>query len=279
MKRIIPFFVLLFLLSCGNSQKSKIVDHKTIQALDSLKDNDTVYFKSPDGKTYLVTKMVQALEEDYDSIKNNDTTQVRRLTATSNTGDVPCTSENFDGSDRKKAKLSFSSATEETFTNLAALVATLPSDQSMGTLVPPITTGATSDRVKEEKRNVHVLHTYIFAFSREGDEDYHVIIGTTNNKNTAEFFNAEISGLPPSSSSSYTIIKNVRKKFKDHFGLNNSCQGGYVTTFINKPVEVELKGSLFFDELHYLHHTNIGTSTIVPKSYWEIHPIKDIVFL
>jgi hypothetical protein len=276
MKNIFLYSTLLFLLSCaGPPPKIVSVKYDTIKSLDSLKENDTTIFKSTDRKTYKVMKTAQTPDESEDIIENN-----KSATTKPKVKNDACTSETFDGSDRKKAKLSFSTAREETFANLAAFLATLPSDASMGsTHNPVIKTDSTSNRVKEEKRNVHVLHAYIFAFSRETDEDYHVIIGTTNNKSTAVFFNAEISGLPKPSSSSYTSIFNARKKFKDHFGLNNNCQGGYVTRFIDNPVEVELKGSLFFDELHYVGHKITGPPNAKTATFWEIHPIKDIIFL
>jgi hypothetical protein len=284
MKNIFIFLALLFLLSC-TSQNTKIDDkvdkvvkaekYVTLKSLDSIKENDTVFFKSPDGKSYLVTNTAQTDDESEESMESS-----RAAASASKIVNKPCTSEDFDGTDRKKAKLSFATAKEEAFANLGALMAILPSDNSMGsTHIPAITTTSTSNRVKEEKRNVHVLQTYIYAFSRESDEDYHVIIGTTNNKNNAVFFNAEISGLPPSSSSSYPGINNARKKFSDYFGLKNNCHGGYITRFIDQPVKVELKGSLFFDKLHYDNHASIGTKPAKPATYWEIHPVNDIVFL
>lgn len=68
-----------------------------------------------------------------------------------------CESEKFDGSDRKAAKISVAKAKVENFNTLTDFIQTLPADDDMGkNHVPPIGTGPTSARVKEEQRNVHI---------------------------------------------------------------------------------------------------------------------------
>lgn len=147
------------------------------------------------------------------------------------------------------------------------------------TLVPPIDKSTTSKRVAEEKQNVHIKKAWLYTFKREGDEDYHVIIGSTANKNTATFFNIEISGLPATGTTGYTAVKSARKEFKNFFfGLNSSCQSSYAPGFMNNPVEIEVTGSLFFDKLHFDGKQSIGTGIAKPKSYWEIHPVSKIAF-
>ena len=67
-----------------------------------------------------------------------------------------------------------------------------------------IPTTASSDRVDEEKRNVRVK-AFLYAASREDDNDYHLIIGRAPNK-PAKYMTAEISGLPPSGSASFAKL-------------------------------------------------------------------------
>src|SRR5437016_5492304 len=84
--------------------------------------------------------------------------------------------DNFGGTDRKAAKLSIAKAPVENFQDVAALVASLPSIDAMKKLRIPI--AATSNRVKQETRNVHVP-AFLYAASREADNDFHLIIGTS----------------------------------------------------------------------------------------------------
>ena len=142
-------------------------------------------------------------------------------------GSHPCDGESFDGTDRKASKIKPSTAAVEDFENLSDFIDTLASDDDMGVNhTPAIGTGATSTRVTEEKRNVHIASAWLYTFSREGDEDFHVIIGTTNDKETATFFNAEISGLPGNSASAFAALNEARTTFKDFFGLTQ-CSSGY----------------------------------------------------
>src|SRR5712691_10832794 len=62
--------------------------------------------------------------------------------------------DNFAGTARKAAKLSIANAPTEKFKDLKNLITSLIADSAMIAHVPKIKTTATSDRVKEEKRNV-----------------------------------------------------------------------------------------------------------------------------
>jgi hypothetical protein len=186
----------------------------------------------------------------------------------------PCESETFDGSDRKVAKTSIAPGVFKDYSTLAEFILSLPGDDAMG--APHIATGSTSNRVAKEKHNVHILKAYIYTYTRESDEDYHVILGTTDKASTAKFFNMEVSGLPNTTASSYTKLKATRDAFTGFFNIHG-CVSGYVPIF-NPPVEVEVSGSIFFDALHYTHHNTIGPSGYHPASYWEIHPVTGIVF-
>jgi hypothetical protein len=186
----------------------------------------------------------------------------------------PCDSEFFDGSDRRAAKLSIAPGSAAIYSTLADFISTLPSDTEMGSL--NIATGLTSKRVAKEKHNVHILKAFIYTYSRESDEDYHVILGTTDNKTTTTFFNMEISGLPASTSTAYAKLQATRDAFTGFFKIHG-CVSAYVPVF-NPPVEVEVTGSIFFDALHYTHHNTIGPKGYNPTSYWEIHPATEVKF-
>src|SRR5437016_10587930 len=78
--------------------------------------------------------------------------------------------DSFGGTDRKAAKLSIAKAPVEDFNDVAALVASLPSIDTMKKLKIPL--GANSNRVKQEMRNVQVA-AFLYAASREADNDFH----------------------------------------------------------------------------------------------------------
>jgi hypothetical protein len=190
----------------------------------------------------------------------------------------PCDGEQFDGQDRKRAKLSIGSGQLETFDDLKALLAQLPTDKFMGTEHdPPIMTDSTSVRVDEEQRNVHVKQAWIYTYTREGDEDYHVILGTDPKAKKKTFFDMEVSGLPSPGASDESDLKKARDEFTNHFGITG-CISSYTEGLFAHPVEVEVTGSLFFDKLHFKEHSVIGHGIAKPKRYWEIHPATEIIF-
>ncbi len=277
MKMIILLFLLvgIFLGSCaGDSCKNnkdktdatKLTPHKTVQDLDSIKNKDTVLIIL-NGKTYKVTGVEPGFEKD-------STTEARNDNLRASKKNKPCDSESFDGSDRKAAKISIAPGNAITYNTLADFIRSLPADADMGNL--NISAVPESKRVAKEKHNVHIIKAYLYTYTRESDEDYHVILGTTDNKTTAVFFNMEISGLPASNSAAYAKLKATRDAFTGFFKIHG-CVYGYVPVF-NPPVEVEVTGSIFFDALHYLHHNKIGPKGYHPTSYWEIHPATEIKF-
>src|SRR5437870_3510852 len=84
--------------------------------------------------------------------------------------------DDYTGKARKAAKLSISAAKTQNFKDVKDLVTSLVPDAKMIAHQPKITTAATSKRVKEEERNVHVT-AFMYAASREADNDFHLIIG------------------------------------------------------------------------------------------------------
>jgi hypothetical protein len=184
--------------------------------------------------------------------------------------------DNFKGTARKAAKLSIVSGTTKNFADLKDLMATLPSHEVMKAL--KIKTTATSDRVAQEKRNVRV-RAFIYAASREDDNDFHLIIGRDPETAPELYMTMELSGLPPSSSAAFKKLKAARDAYKGFFANHPSGLPGLSYDFYDPPVPVEIEGSLFWDASHS------SGSRPGPKSLksrmpvvWEVHPISKIVY-
>lgn len=183
--------------------------------------------------------------------------------------------DNFRGKSRKAAKISIVAGAPEGFDDLKKLINDLPDDKDMKRHDPPITTKPTSGRVAEEKRNVRV-RAFLYAASREDDNDFHLIIGRGPNKSPSMYMTVELSGLPPKSSTHFNRLKKTRDAYKTFFSDN---MPGMTYDFYDPPIPVEVEGSLFFDMSH------AAGSKPGPKSLrddiptiWEIHPISKIIF-
>ena len=183
--------------------------------------------------------------------------------------------DNFRGTARKAAKLSIANAPPETFTDLSTLIASLPSHKAMVNHVPPIRTTANSNRVAEEKRNVKV-QAFLYAASREDDNDFHLILGRVPVSTPAVYLTMELSGLPPPSSPAFARLKAARDAFKSFF---RGDLPGTSYDFYTPPIPVAIEGSLFFDMSHATG-SRPGPASLRPKMpvVWEIHPITRIVF-
>jgi len=183
--------------------------------------------------------------------------------------------DRFQGTSRKAAKLSIADAAAETFGDLRGLIASLPADTRMKNHRPRISKEAASDRVNEEKRNIRV-RAFLYAASREDDNDFHLIIGTARNAGPPTCMTMELSGLPPSSSRSYRRLKKARDAYKAFFGTNLP---GMSYDFYPTPIPVEIEGSLFFDISH-ADGQHPGPQSLRPfiPTIWEVHPITRIVF-
>jgi hypothetical protein len=181
--------------------------------------------------------------------------------------------DNFAGTARKAAKLSIANAPTEKFKDLKNLIKSLTADSAMIAHVPKIKTTATSDRVKEEKRNVSVK-VFLYAASREADNDFHLILGR-NPKATPEIYmTMELSGLPPASSASFAKLNAARDAFKAFFGTNLP---GTTYDFYDPPIPADIEGSLFFDMTHATgqHPGPKSLKSRIP-TIWEVHPITKI---
>jgi hypothetical protein len=184
-------------------------------------------------------------------------------------------SDRFQGTARKAAKLSIADVSVEAFADLPGLIASLPADSQMSAHQPPITDGADSGRVAEEQRNIRVP-AFLYAASRESDNDFHLIVGSDRAAGPLTCMTMELSGLPPSASQPYRRLKRARDAYKAFFGANLP---GMSYDFYNPPIPVQIEGSLFFDITHATGQ-HPGPRSLRPfiPTIWEVHPITQIVF-
>jgi len=187
--------------------------------------------------------------------------------------------DDFGGTSRKAAKLAISAARTESFKDVQTLIRSLVPDAKMIDHKPKIGTGATSERVKEEERNIHVT-AYMYAASREDDNDFHLIIGRDPSATPDMYMTMELSGLPPSSSPSFKKLKAARDAFKQFFkSIPGAKLPGLGYDFYQPPVPVKINGSLFFDMTHATG-ARPGPPSLKSRMpvIWEVHPITKIVF-
>ena len=185
----------------------------------------------------------------------------------------PPKGDNFAGSARKAAKLSKAQAAPEKFNDLKDLIGSLAPESKMIKHKPPITTAATSNRVKEEKRNVSVA-AFLYAASREADNDFHLIVGRNHTLTPEMYMTMEVSGLPPKSSAAFADLDSARSAYKKFFGAKTP---GLTYDFYDPPIPVKIEGSLFFDMTHATG-TRPGPQSLKSRmpTIWEVHPLTSI---
>ena len=181
--------------------------------------------------------------------------------------------DQFAGTSRKAAKISIASAPVKSFADLKNLIGSLVADDKMVAHKPPIKKTASSGRVKEENRNVKVK-AFLYAASREDDNDFHLIIGRAVTKTPELYMTVEVSGLPPKDSPALTQLTTARTAFKSFFGNDAP---GFTYDFYDPPIPVTLSGSLFFDMSHATGQRP-GPQSLKSRmpTIWEIHPVTDI---
>jgi hypothetical protein len=185
--------------------------------------------------------------------------------------------DDFQGTARKAAKLSISASKTENFKDLKDLIASLTPDAKMVAHKPKITTLATSKRVKEEDRNVHV-NAFLYAASREADNDFHLIIGRDPKSTPEMYMTMELSGLPPEDAASFPQLNAARDAFKKFFADTGATLPVETYDFYQPPISVQIDGSLFFDMTHATgpHPGPASLKSRMP-TIWEVHPISKIV--
>jgi hypothetical protein len=162
----------------------------------------------------------------------------------------------------------------KTYSSVQALLDSLPDDKSIRDIYKSQGGMPDSHRVPLELKNVTVtcwIHAVKFEGGENGDNDFHVVIGTSADTGDHGFMNIEISGLPADDDIDFDQLKKARKDFIDLFpGENFTGQFKH----INPARKVKLKGSLFFDGAHGAGcKTCPGPKWAKPQTVWELHPI------
>lgn len=189
-------------------------------------------------------------------------------------GAVP--SEMFNGKFRAEAKTSYSTARKEPTTDIASLLAKLPTDAQMTNQHHELVAKDKNDqnhqpRIDREQRNVTVK-AWLYWVGRQADNDYHMILGDTSQLTSQTvFMNSEIAGLPQGSSKQQPFV-GLRSTLRKTLTTYPNKNGAFV-----KPLPVTITGSLLWDGEHR-NPNNAGPKKPVdirPKKAWEIHPIHD----
>ena len=260
-------------------------------ALDSIRDDKTTFTPTKGGPTYRIlnTTETDGYETSAPAVALRAATQgvltpdPAAIAAADNlpvvkaepgmTVEAAALSDNFAGTDRKAAKLSLATGKMQTYKNVSLLIATLASTAAMVKL--KISQEPTSNRVSVEERNVHVSG-YLYACSREADNDFHLIVGLPPTPGQETYMTMEVSGLPPTDDPAYPELNAARTAFKTFFKNKNLPGAGY--HFYDPPIPVTAEGSLFFD---VKHSTGIAPGPKSLKSrmitIWEVHPVSKIV--
>ena len=222
----------------------------TITDLANMKSDIAIW---NDNGQYRLVKKVTAEEEDNDAVFKTSSTSCPTA---------------YSGSARATAKTSFATVATTTYSSFSAVRSSVPSDTYMRGLA----LGNGSARTTQENKNINLTSAYLYAISRESDEDLHMIIGDAS---AGTLTNCESSGYPSRSSSAYVSIKSVRDSITKRFGTDFCGTSGY-TTF-SPPVHLTgFQGSLFYDIDHA--PGTVGPSAYRPSSSWEVHPLKFLKF-
>lgn len=217
------------------------------------------------GKTYRITSRGEAGENDREELE---------VEPPSAALGVPIPDKDvFKGKARRIAKTSIFAGEPQSFDSISALRDSLPSDEDMMAL--GIGKGPTVPRVEQEQVNVTVP-AFIYAFRKEADNDYHVIIGDAPDADNPRYLNAEVSGIPTAGTkANRDQLWAVRKAFEQAFQLDGNGPDRYF--YPDSPVPVQVTGSLFFDVEHMRPNT-VGPKDVAPGTAWEIHPISNLEF-
>lgn len=258
--------ICVLIFSCNKKQGTIVAQKKflsglcrydTVSSLDKM-HGDTAIWKL--NGQYIMVTLEGSADEEYES----ESSEISAKLSGSACSDV------FAGSARKAAKTTYASGSNISYANISALRASLKTDTYMHT--KGLTTS--SARIAEETKNVSVTTAYLYAISRESDNDYHMIIGDSQVSASA-LMNCESSGLPGSSSASNPQINSVRTSITTHFGTDFCGKSGY--THFTPAIKISvLKGSLFYDIDH--SPGTIGPAGYQANTSWEMHPVNTIAF-
>jgi hypothetical protein len=268
-------------------------------SLDSIHDDSATFKSKPRGRTYRILKTTEV-----DVYENTPTAVALRTVLHGKASPKPAAiaaaaklppakwprgpraprgpgggtpapgtaGDNFAGTARKAAKLSIAAAPTENFGDVSKLIASLPTVAAMVALNIPTT--ATSNRVQQEKRNIHVTG-FLYAASAEADNDFHLIVGLDPKAGQEMYMTMEVSGLPPANSPAFGPLNTARTAYKQFFGAKNLPGAGY--HFYQPPVPVQVDGSVFFDASHSTGQAP-GPPSLKSRmpTIFEVHPITKI---
>ena len=124
------------------------------------------------------------------------------------------------------------------------------------------------------------MDAFIYASSRETDNDFHMIVGLDPNAGVEVYMTMELSGLPPQTAASFPQLSAARTAFKTFFA--NEAGGtlpGPTYDFYHPPLAITIEGSLFFDMTH-AKGSRPGPASLKGHMpvIWEVHPVSSIVF-
>jgi len=247
-------------------------------ALDSIHDDSVTFKSKPKGPTYRILRTTEV-----DSYETTPTAKALGNVLKGKQAPAPAAiaaavkakvpvDDNFAGQARRAAKLSIAAAPTENFSDVSNLINSLPTVDSMVKLNIPTT--ANSNRVQQENRNVHVSG-FLFAASREADNDFHLIVGRDPKATQEMYMTMELSGLPPADSPAFDPLNTARTAYKQFFSTHNLPGAGY--DFYQPPIPVQVDGSLFFDASHSTGQAP-GPPSLKSRmpTIFEVHPITKI---
>ena len=266
--------------STGKISRSKAAGLDTITDMNLLESKKRAIYQNKKGEQFIMhyePDPGDSAEQKKDTLplavtryRKTVGVAAERIVVTLKPVNKRCDSEYFDGSYRKEQKLSESHSSLQQYATITSLKNTLQADAFMATII----TTSSAPRTAEEDRYVRVKTAYLYCYSKQTDEDFHVIIGNTKTASaTTKYFNVEISGLPPDASPAFADIQAARSSFLA-IADTHLCSSGYY--FFETPLKIELKGSLFFDKEHF--GDDIGPASARPTSAWEIHPVTYLRF-
>jgi hypothetical protein len=183
--------------------------------------------------------------------------------------------DTFTGKDRRVPKTTIMDVQVEEFPTVAQLLSDVLGKFSDDDMQGMGITRTTNTRVDAERRKVRVTG-FIYAFKKESDHDYHVILGDGPDADVPVYMNVEVSGIPVGGTkANRDQLIAVRNQFKEAFDLGASGPSRYLRP--DQPIPVRITGSLFWDVDH--PPGAVGPEDLKPQTSWEVHPVSAIEFL
>lgn len=189
----------------------------------------------------------------------------------------------FDGKKRVDAKTTISTNPNKKYATVKSFLSSF-ADHHPDADMPAIIAGS-DGRVALEDFNAEIKKAWLFCYSKESDEDYHLVIGSKADRDDPDnrFMIVEVSGLPVPSADSRSTLETVQNDFTTLKGTPNTCSSGYIWFGDgNQPIKITVKGSVYWDTEHWnknLGHIGAhGPASLADRltTVWEIHPITKI---